>query len=353
MRKILIVAVAATVGLAAIELVSSYAYFLHYSGNYQEVRPAGSMTVALIGRAFDKLRGISHRVQMTIDHKPLFAVSDTLGFTILPGRYKVTEHSEGRKHVFDLTVTDAGSRASSYAPVKASKRLLITGDSALFGWGVDDEGTVPWLMQSRLPDYEVVNLSLNSYSTIHALLQLRQLVPQVGPDDIVVLEYHPATNAFNVAETDFLRNFLSGYEMQLGDTEQLRAMKVPFGMIDSGGRFSIGRIRLSCAVEAPTPECDHPNVSADVERQVTERAFDEIIALNIPHLVVALISGPDDDPVIVHLRSRGLTIADLRTVDGVPDETDVIPTDKHLGPFWHHQAYVLLLQALQRARLVN
>jgi len=290
---------------------------------------------------------------MSIDHGPLFAASDTLGFTILPGRYKVTEHFEGRKHVFDLTVTDAGRRASSYARVKASKRLLITGDSALFGWGVDDEGTVPWLMQSRLPDYEVVNLSLNSYSTIHTLLQLRQLVPQVGPDDIVVLEYHPATNAFNVAETDFLRNFLNGYELQLGDTAQLRAMKVPFGRIDAGGGFSIDRIRLSCAVEAPTPECDHPNVSADVERQVTERAFDEIIALNIRHLVVALISGPDDDPVIVHLRSRGLTIADLRPVDGVPDETDVIPTDKHLGPFWHHQAYSLLLQALQHSHMAN
>src|SRR5712672_1557701 len=351
MRRILIVAAAAIVGLVAIELVSSYVFFSHYAGNYIESRPAGSMAVALLGRASDKLRGISHRVQMSTDHGPLFAVNDTLGFTILPGRYKVTEHSEGRKHVFDLTVTDAGTRASSYAPVKASKRLLITGDSALFGWGLDDEATLPWLVQSRLPDYEVVNLSLNSYSTIHALLQLQH--SKIGPDDIVVLEYHPATNAFNVAETDFLRNFLSGYEMQLGDTEQLRAMKVPFGMIDSGGRFSIGRIRLSCAVEAPTPECDHPNVSADVERQVTERAFDEIIALNIPHLVVALISGPDDDPVIVHLRSRGLTIADLRTVDGVPDETDVIPTDKHLGPFWHHQAYVLLLQALQRARLVN
>jgi hypothetical protein len=353
MRKILIVAVAATVGLAAIELISSYLYILHYSGNYQDVRPAGSMAVALIGRAFDKLRGISHKVQMSIDHKPLFTVSDTLGFTILPGRYKVTEHSEGRKHVFDLTVTDAGTRASSYAPVRASKRLLITGDSALFGWGVDDEGTVPWLMQSRLPDYEVVNLSLNSYSTIHALLQLQQLVPQIGPDDIVVLEYHPATNAFNVAETEFLRNFLDGYEMQLGDTEKLRAMKVPFGKIDAGGAFSVGRIRLSCAVEAPSPECAHPNVSADAERQVTERAFDEIIALNIRHLVVALISGADEDPVIVHLRSRGLTIADLRTVDGVPDDTDVIPTDKHLGPFWHHQAYALLLQALQRSHMVN
>jgi hypothetical protein len=353
MRKILLVAVAATVGLAAIELVSSYVYFQHYAGNYQEARPAGSITVALFRRAFDKLRGISHRVQMSIDRGPLFAVNNTLGFTILPGRYRVTELFEGRKHVFDLTVTDAGRRASSYTPVKASKRLLITGDSALFGWGVDDEGTVPWLMQSRLPDYEVVNLSLNSYSTIHALLQLRQLAPQVGPDDIVILEYHPATNAFNVAETQFLRNFLNGYELQLGDTAQLRAMKVPFGMIDAGGRFSVGRIRLSCAVEAPTPECVHATVSADVERQVTERAFDEIIALNISHLVVAFLAGPDDDPVIVHLRSRGLTIADLRTVDGVPDETDVIPTDKHAGPFWHHQAYGLLLQALQRARMVN
>src|SRR5258708_16227792 len=155
MRKILIVAVAVTVGMAAIELISSYLYFIHYSGNYQDVRPAGSMAVALIGRAFDKLRGISHKVQMTIDHKPLFAVSDTLGFTILPGRYKVTEHSEGRKHVFDLTVTDAGTRASSYAPARASKRLLITGDSALFGWGLCTKAPQPRLCKRDCPDMEV------------------------------------------------------------------------------------------------------------------------------------------------------------------------------------------------------
>jgi hypothetical protein len=353
MRRILLLAVGAAVGLAAIELISSYVYFSHYAGDYQAFRPAGSMAVALVQRAYDKIRGINHLVRMSIDHGPLFAVSDTLGFTMLPGRYKVTEHFEGRKHVFDLTVADTGRRATSYSPVKASKRLFITGDSALFGWGVDDEATVSWLMQSRLPDYEVVNLSLNSYSTVHALLQLQGIVPQVGPDDIVILEYHAATNALNVANPGFLQKFLNGYEMQLGDTAQLRAMKVPFGGIDAGGGFSVGRIRLSCAVEAPTPECEHPSLSPEMEHQVTERAFDEIIALNIRHLLIAFLSGPDDDPVIVHLRSRGLTIADLRTVDGVPDDTDVIPTDKHSGPFWHHQAYGLLLQSLQRARLVN
>jgi hypothetical protein len=346
-------AVAGVVGLAAIELVSSYIYFSHYSGDYQTFRPPGSMAVALVQRAYDKIRGISHRVRMSIDHGPLFAASETLGFTILPGRYKVTEHFEGRKHVFDLTVADSGRRATSYSPVKASKRLFITGDSALFGWGVDDEATVAWLMQSRLPNYEVINLSLNSYSTVHALLQLRQVMPQVGPDDVVVLEYHPASNALNVANLPFLRKLLDGYELQLGNTAQLRAMKVPFGRIDAGGRFSVDRIRLSCAVEAPTPECEHAPLSPEMEHQVTERAFDEIIALNIRHLLVALLSGADNDPVIGHLRSRGLTIADLRTVDGVPDETDVIPTDKHAGPFWHHQAYSLLLQALERSGLAN
>jgi hypothetical protein len=353
MRRIFILAVAAVVGLAAIELVSSYLYFSRYAGANGTFRPAGSMAVALVHRAYDKIRGVSHLVRMSIDHGPLFAASETFGFTMLPGRYKVTERFEGRKHVFDLTVTDTGRRATSYSPVKASKRLFITGDSALFGWGVDDEATVSWLMQSRLPDYEVVNLSLNSYSTVHALLQLQQVVPQVGPDDIVILEYHPVSNALNVASPSFLRSFLSGYELQLGDTEKLRAMKAPFGMIDAAGGFSIGRIRLSCAVEAPTPECDHPPLPPEMEQQVTERAFDEIIALNIRHLLVAFLSGPDDDPVIVHLRSRGLNIADLRTVDGVPDETDVIPTDKHAGPFWHHQAYGLLLQALQRSHMVN
>src|SRR5579859_2016487 len=352
MRRIFMLAVSVVAGSAAIELVSSYYYFSHYGVNLV-FRPAGSMALVLAHRAYDKFRGISNPVRMSTDHGPLFATSETLGFIILPGRYKVTERFEGRKHVFDLTVTEAGRRATSYSPVKAAKRLFIAGDSLLFGWGVDDEATIPWLMQSRFPDYEVVNLTLNSYATVHALMQLQRVVPQVGPQDVVVLEYHPVTIANNVADPSLLRNLLNGSEMQLGDAARLRAMRVPFGMIDAGGRFSIGRIRLSCAVEAPTPECVHPRLPEDLERRVTERAFDEIIALHIPHLVVAWMSGRDDDPVIVHLRSRGVMIADVRTVDGVPEDTDVIPTDKHPGPFWHRQAYGLLLQALQRARMVD
>ncbi len=353
MRKIIRVAIAAAVGLIAVELVASYVYYWHYPVEYRGFRPSGSKAIALLRRSSEKLRGIHHEVRMSIDHGPLFAASDLLGFTMLPGRYHVTELYEARKHVFDLTVTAGGWRATSYAAPTGGKRLFITGDSALFGWGVDDEATVPWLMQSRLPDYDVVNLSLNSYSTVHALLQLQQVTPQVGPDDIVVLEYHPASNAFNVAAPDFLKSFLDGYELQLGDAERLRAMEVPFGTLDAHGAFTVGRIQLSCATTPNKPGCMHPNVGTAVAQRMTELAFDAIIAMNIRHLLVAILSGPDDDPVILHLRSRGVAIADLRTVDGMPDDADIIPTDLHSGPFWHHQAYALLLKAMQRLRMVN
>lgn len=342
----------AVLGLAAIEALSSYVFYRYYAKDQKAFRPTGSAALLLSQRLLDIVRGTPREVQMSIDHGPLFAASEVFGFTILPGRYQITERFDGLEHRFDLRVTDAGRRASSYTPVQSSKRILLTGDSALFAWGLDDEESLPWLLQSRLPDYEVVNLTLTSYSTIQALLQLREIAPPVGPNDIVVLVYHPVTNGFNVAEPVFLHNLKTGYELQLGDAG-MRDMNVPFGDIDAQGNFAIRRIALHCSDAASSPQCHHPVLPPAAVTRVTERAFDEIAALHAGHLVVAFVSGSDDDPVIAHLKSHGFTIADLRTVDGVPETTDLIPTDLHAGAFWTHQAYIRLLEALQRNRLVD
>jgi hypothetical protein len=352
MRRLAIIAFGAVLGLAAIESLSSYVFYRYYAKDHKAFRPTGSAAWTLSERLWDIVRGTPREVQMSIDHGPLFAASEVFGFTIKPGRYQVTEHFEGVTHRFDLHVTDAGRRASSYTPVQSSKRILVTGDSALFAWGLDDEESLPWLLQSRLPDHEVVNLTLTSYSTIQALLQLRDIVPAVGPNDIVVLVYHPVTKGFNVAEPIFLHTLKTGYELQLGDAG-MRDMKVPFGEIDAQGNFAIRRIALHCADAVSSPDCHHPVLPLATVIQVTERAFDEVVALHAGHLVVAFVSGSDDDPVIAHLKSHGFTIADLRTVDGVPETSDLIPTDLHAGAFWTHQAYIRLLEALQRNRLVD
>ncbi len=276
-----------------------------------------------------------------------------LGFSMHPGRYRVTETFDSLTHVFDLNVDEEGRRVTSYQPAKATKRLIITGDSGLFGWGLDDEETMPWLLQTRLPDYRVLNLTLTSYSTLQALLQLRRLSPPLGPDDVLVLEYQPITNAFNVADARLLAPLKYGFEMQLGNSARMRTMNIPYGAVDARGAFSIRRIDLSCVDDPNRADCVRPAVDETAARRVTEGAFDEILALHPGRVVVAFLKGPDDDPVISHLRDRGVTVADLRSRDGYPDFADVIRTNSHLGPFWHHQIYVLLLDALVREHIVE
>jgi hypothetical protein len=55
----------------------------------------------------------------------------------------------------------------------------VTGDSALFGWGLDYQETIHRLLQERLQNYEVENMTLTGYSTVHALLQLQKAAPDI------------------------------------------------------------------------------------------------------------------------------------------------------------------------------
>jgi hypothetical protein len=341
--------------LVIIETLSAYALYLRYAVTRNEFRPVGSATFFLLKRAVDWSHGRHKKVVESIDHGPLFDRNDVLGFSMHPGRYRVTETFDNLTHVFDLNVDEAGRRVTSYQPAKATKRLIITGDSGLFGWGLDDEETMPWLLQTRLPDYRVLNLTLNSYSTLQALLQLRELAPPLGPDDVLVLEYQLLTNEFNVADAQLLApmKYQYGFEMQLGNAARMRTMKLPYGAVDARGAFSIRRIDVSCRDGENRADCVRPAVDKKAAQRVTEAAFDEILALHPGRVVVAFLKGPDDDPVIAHLRDRGVTVADLRSRNGYPDLDDVIRTNSHLGPFWHHQTYVLLLDALVRHHIVE
>ncbi len=350
-RKPLKIMFAAIFLLIAIESISSMVIFRWYAHGAKILRPVGSASLILAERLWEKVRGIPNELTLSIDHKPLFVVNDKLGFGMAPGSYQLTERYNGMTHYFDVTVNDSGRRATSYKPVRSPKRIFITGDSAFFGWGLDDEEAIPWLLQARLPDYEIINLTLTSYSTIHAILQLQDFRPQPGPDDLVIVGYHPMTSDFDVMSPATLVFLGKGYEMDAGDAPGLRNMHMPFGEIDAQGKLAIRRIDLACW-QKHLPQCAHPPVTPQVSAEVTKLAVDAIKAFP-SRLVMAFISGPDDDPVIAHMKSQGVVIADLRPVNGVPDRLDVIPTDWHFGPFWNHQAYKRLLGVLQDQHLVD
>lgn len=337
-----------------VEATSSYVLYRHYAGLHRGFYPAGSAAVSLAEALKTRAGGRHEHVDLSIDHGPLFRSDPILGYAMFPGKFRITEREGGARHRFRLTVDALGHRVTSFEPKSAARRMYVTGDSAMFGWGLNDDQTIPWLLQTRFPGFEVVNLSLTSYSTVHAKLQLDRTSPAVAADDIVVLTYHPITNDFNVASAEMLYYLEWGFERQLGDASLLRDMSVPFASLGADDALLIQHYALACALHKSTAgDCAHPAQSANAAMQVTIRTFDAVMAEHPGHFVVAFLSGEDSDPVIAHLKARGVTIADLRTTPADPDANDEVSIDGHAGPFWHYNSAERLAEALHGAHLAD
>jgi len=350
-RKLILVVIVAALAVLAVESISSYVIYRNTSRLEKSFHPTGLATVALLRLISYKFRG--RKVVVWADHGPLFYPDPVRGFAVHPGHYEINEQIDGERHRFQLTINSGGLRATSYSATQASQHIYISGDSGIFGWGLNDENTVPWLLQGRLPQYEVVNWSLTRYSTVHALLQLQQARAQIGPEDIVVLTYHPIDVQTNVAQPATFRDFSEGLEAQLADGQFISKIDYPFGAFDDQGRFVIRRIKLSCLLRDAVADCGQVNVDMKAALRVTERALDEIIALHVGRLLVAIVGGSESDPVISYLRAKGVLIADIRPAASEPESKDEITTDTHAGPFWNHLAFMRLLSALQSNQLIH
>jgi hypothetical protein len=335
----------------AVESISSYVIYRNTSRIEKSFHPTGSATIALLRLISYKLQG--RKVVAWADRGPVFYPDPLLGFAVHPGQYEINERFDGQRHRFQLTINDGGLRATSYFPIHASRHIYISGDSGIFGWGLNDEDTVPWLLQGRLPQYEVVNWSLTRYSTVHALLQLQQARARIAPEDVVVLTYHPTDVETSVARPSIFRDFSDGLEAQLADGRFVSGIDYPFGAFDEKGRFVIRRVRLSCLLRAAIDDCRQVDVDMTTATRVTERAFDEIIALHAGRLLVAIVGGSDSDPVISYLRKKGVPIADIRPTASDPESKDEIVIDSHGGPFLNHLMFARLLSALQRTQLIH
>jgi hypothetical protein len=353
MRKTLAFPLLALAALSLAELISADVIFRYYAHGEKSVRPDGLAVSMLLDGIINRVSGRHPVPKMSLDHGPLFDASDLLGYAVLPGRYRVQEELGNQTHGFDLTITEHGHRAAAYAPNHSAKRILMAGDSSMFGWGLDDEETMPWLVQARLPDYQVLNLSLTSYSTVQTLLQLQRLDPKVGPDDVVVIEYHLLSNKLNVQPADVLESLGKGFELTLGDATRMREMRLPYAALDAHGSLAIHRISLSCAQAPERTDCRRPAYELAAAMQVTKAVFDEIVALHPGHVVIAFFSGEDDDPVIAHMRARGATIADLRIGSAGYFEDDAVSTDGHMGPFSEHEVAKRFVEIMQQHRIAG
>jgi len=96
-----------------------------------------------------------------------------------PYSFKVTHLRNGLRITHPLNTYSA----------KPEKEVWIFGCSFTHGWSLNDDQTYPWLLQERLPSYEVVNFGVEGYSTLQSLIQFQEGLKNGQRPALVILAY--------------------------------------------------------------------------------------------------------------------------------------------------------------------
>ena len=333
-----------------IEGMSSLLLFRYYSHKKSPFSPEGIATGFILKKAL----GIQPRETFEADPLEMFRPDATLGYTTNPGTYHVIETIGAKKHGYRVTITESGVRATSYhSPAAAPRRIYILGNSTIWAMGLDDEMTAPWLLQARLPNYQVVNLALTGYSNVQQLLQYRKLEDNLRPDDIVVLSYSSIDLLHNVADPILIKALSNGYEWSLSSKEKFRDVRIPYASLSNAEELSIKYTSIICDL-AEKKNCIRGSLEPKLREDISNKIFAEIMQNRKCHVLVAFLDGSDNDPVISFLQTLGAPIADIRIKPGI-DYDDYLPGEEggHRGAFASFRFYEDLLGAFSKNQMLT
>jgi hypothetical protein len=260
----------------------------------------------------------------------LFQPHPTLGYSHRPGRYEV---SQGLLR-FVVTHGEDSLRITHPAGVHPGRpEIWLFGCSLTHGWGVSDRETYAWLLQGRLPRYQVVNFGVNGYGTLHSLIQFEEALAKRGPPAVAVLAYahfHDDRNTFARAR----RKLVVPWN-HLGPLSQPRA------------RFRDGELRIDLAPAdyRELPLMRHLASVHLLEQalnrleqrslrggDVAEALLDRFAELGRRHGVSLVAAGISDSEVtrsrLEFLRSRGWHVVDI-AVDLEQPVFNNLPSDPH------------------------
>lgn len=344
------------VGMMALFAEAGAAFVLFHAGSIRAMDvyiidySDGSLALVQLGKKVLRLAGVLqygdtlHTVSVSSDPSPLYVFDESLGYTIAPGLYRISlanlREEPPDLYKFWATVEPNYSRATSHLPHCAERNVWVFGDSVVWGWGNNDEQTLPWLLQARYPHTHFLNYAQNGYGTIHALVQLRSLADQVDADDLIIVGYQSYLNRRNVASPSRLRA-IDTARWSVQHAEQARH---PYGVLEDG-RLRIEFVGLSCAHNDGW--CDQPDPPEEDMVAVTKAIFAEIRATTDATLVVAYMEGEDDDPVVAFLREQNVPVIDARPQARIYQVDDFEPFDSHPGPLAQYHYYRKIAQFLE------
>jgi hypothetical protein len=276
-----------------------------------------------------------------------------LGFKPLPGRYKALFDHRYPWILTNLPDTTRITKPPERYTVDPPKPgIWVFGCSFTQGWGLNDEDTMPWKLQERVPDHDVVNFGVGGYGTLQSLLQYRRaLNDRPKPPQIAMLVYADFHDQRNV-RTDAWRDANFSYE-RFGTTAQ------PYARLDwSGGlryEWGTGEVPLmslrarSAAFNVAVIGYGRIRERFLRSHRVSELIIEQFIDLSRTHGVTFVLAGiwPSDSTreTLRHFAARGVSTVDISNDQN--DQRNLIPYDGHPSAFANEQSAEKLAAALR------
>jgi hypothetical protein len=268
----------------------------------------------------------------------LFTPHPMRGYAQLPGAFVVTLHDG---YSFTMTHLPSGLRITHPLATSTETRLKpaiwIMGCSFTHGWSLNDQDTYPWLLQDRLPDYEVVNYGVEGYGTLHALLQLREALTTQHPPRVVVYAYASLHDERNT----FLRN----RRKTIAPWNRLGPLLQPYVWLDRDGHLRSAMatveysefplMRYSAFIHFLEMQYNQLEDTRSHSHQVSQRLLLEMAELANQHHVEFVLATIAEDArtreMLAFAQTQGLIGVDI-SVNSSHHEYTNGPHDSHPSP---------------------
>jgi len=266
----------------------------------------------------------------------LFAKHPTLGFAHVPGRLTVT-FPDG--YVFHATHHADGLRITRPLTESLDENkdgIWIFGCSFTYGLGLNDDETFPWLLQERLPEYEVVSFAQSGYGTIQSLIQLREALAARRTPRVAVLTYA----VFHDERNALLRRWRKAFFFY----NTLGPLQQPYARLGRDGQL---RLRMSSPEYAGFPFMRYSALIHTVEEKydllmeehvvrshdVTKALIQAFVRDCASHGIALVVAGINVDPrtteMLAFCEREGIRTIDI-AIDYINQRRfNLLPHDNH------------------------
>jgi lysophospholipase L1-like esterase len=254
---------------------------------------------------------------------------DALGWSHVPNA-RGPFRAFGSETLVEINSTGFRDRERAYPREPGRYRMVVIGDSMVWGYGVQQAELFSAMLERRRPDIEAINLGVSGYGTDQELIVLQQHGLRYRPD-LVVLVLSDNDFETNVQRTAFLVYSKPVFELSPAGTLRLENTPVPESRLWKRGMVALIRnlysVNLAAAMyaefrvgldsRASAPKAGtRPPFPRDASEKITAALLLEANRVSREHgaeflLVICDQVGLRGQEVEAYLRARGVRTLNL------------------------------------------